>query len=180
MRYKPVPCFQQPALLRRLSWVLCALMVATAAPAAHAQWKWRDKSGQVNASDRPPPRDVPEKDILARPVPEVRRIATEPAPAASAASGAAPAARAPAGDAQLEARRRATEQEQAAKAKAEEERNKAQRADNCRRARGHLAALEGGQRIARVNDKGQREVLDDVGRADEMRQARTVISTDCQ
>ena len=82
MRYKPVPCFQQPALLRRLSWVLCALMVATAAPAAHAQWKWRDKSGQVNASDRPPPRDVPEKDILARPVPEVRRIATEPAPAA--------------------------------------------------------------------------------------------------
>ena len=157
-------------------------MLCLAVPAAHAQWKWRDKSGQVNASDRPPPLDVPEKDILARPAPEVRRLFPE-APAASAAtaaSGAASAARAPTGDAQLEARRRAAEQEQTSKSKAEEERLKTQRADNCRRARGHLAALEGGQRIARVNEKGEREVLDDRGRADEMRQARTVIASDCR
>ena len=158
------------------------LMLALAVPAAQAQWKWRDKSGQVNASDRPPPLDVPEKDILARPTPEVRRAFPEAAAAsaASAASGAVPATKAPAGDAQLEARRRAAEQEQASKAKAEEERTKAQRADNCRRARGHLVALEGGQRIARINDKGEREVLDDRGRADEMRQARDVIASDCR
>ena len=150
-------------------------------PAAHAQWKWRDKSGQVNASDRPPPLDIPEKDILARPAPEVRRSLADAAPsAASAASGAAPAMRAPAGDPVLEARRRAAEQEQASKSKADEERLKTQRADNCRRARGHLAALEGGQRIARTNEKGEREVLDDRGRADEMRQARTVIASDCR
>lgn len=182
MRITPALCHQQPALLRRFSWVLCTLMLALAVPAAHAQWKWRDKSGQVNASDRPPPLDVPEKDILARPAPEMRRVFSEPAAAsaASAASGAATAARAPAGDAQLEARRRAVEQEQASKSKAEEERLKTQRADNCRRARGHLAALEGGQRIARTNEKGEREVLDDRGRADEMRQARTVIAADCR
>lgn len=155
-------------------------MLALAMPAAHAQWKWRDKSGQVNASDRPPPLDIPDKDILARPAPEVRRVFPEAAAsAASAASGGAAAQRAPAGDPQLEARRRAAEQDQASKSKAEEERLKTQRADNCRRARGHLAALEGGQRIARTNDKGEREVLDDRGRADEMRQARTVIASDC-
>ena len=41
-------------------------------------------------------------------------------------------------------------------------------------------ALQGGQRIARINDKGEREVLDDRGRADEMRQARDVIASDCR
>ncbi len=159
--------------------VLAALVLALAAPLAHAQWKWRDKSGQINASDRPPPLDIPDKDILARPapLPEFRRLL--PPAAASAASAAEPQ-RPPAGDRELEARRRAAEQEQAGKTKAEEERLAAQRAENCRRARRHLSAMESGQRIARVNDKGEREVLDDRGRADEMRQAREVIASECR
>jgi hypothetical protein len=159
--------------------LLTALVLSLAAPVAHAQWKWRDKSGQINASDRPPPLDIAEKDILARPapVPELRRMF--PAAAASAASAAEPV-RPPAGDRELETRRRAAEQEQAAKTKAEEERQATQRAENCRRARGQLSALESGQRIARVNDKGEREVLDDRGRADEMRRAREVIGSDCR
>ncbi len=179
----PPVCSSRAAPLRWLSVVLCTLMLALATPAANAQWKWRDKSGQINASDRPPPLEVPEKDILARPSPEVRNVfpVAGAASAASApASGTAAAPRAPAGDARLEALRRAAEQEQAAKTKAEEERVKAQRADNCRRARGHLAALEGGQRIARVNEKGEREVLDDRGIAEETRQARAVIASDCR
>lgn len=150
-------------------------LVLAAASTAQAQWKWRDKSGQVNVSDRPPPMDVAEKDILARPTPEsLRRPA--PAPAASAAS--APA-RGPL-ERELAQRRSAAEQERSAKAKAEEERVAAQRAENCRRARNHMAALESGQRMARVNDKGEREVLDDRGRAEEMRQAREVIASDCK
>lgn len=159
--------------------LVAALVLALAAPVAHAQWKWRDKTGQINASDRPPPLDIPEKDILARPapVPEFRRVV--PAAAASAASAAEPQ-RQPAGDRELESRRRAAEQEQAGKTKAEEERLASQRAENCRRARSHLSAMESGQRIARVNDKGEREVLDDRGRADEMRQAREVIASDCR
>lgn len=175
-------CSSSPEASRRGAFsvgVLAAVVLALAAPLAHAQWKWRDKSGQINASDRPPPLDVPEKDILARPapVPEFRRVL--PAAAASAASAAEPA-RHPAGDRELEARRRAAEQEQAAKTKADEERQAAQRAENCRRARSHLSAMESGQRIARVNDKGEREILDDRGRADEMRQAREVIASDCR
>jgi hypothetical protein len=34
--------------------------------------------------------------------------------------------------------------------------------------------------MARVNDKGEREVLDDKARADEMRRARDVIASDCR
>lgn len=156
---------------------LLALALVALATTAQAQWKWRDKNGQVNVSDRPPPMDVPEKDILARPTPESVRRAPPPAPASGAAS--AVPAKGPL-ERDLELRRRSAEQEQSAKAKAEEEKRAAQRAENCRRARNHLTALESGQRMARTNDKGEREVLDDRGRADEMRQAREVIASDCK
>jgi hypothetical protein len=159
--------------------VLALLVVAAWPQPASAQWKWRDKDGQVNASDRPPPREVPEKDILSRPVAEARRpVAPAANPSAAGASAAAPAPTAL--EREVQARKRNAEQEQTAKAKAEEERLAQQRADNCRAARGHLAALETGQRIARTNDKGEREVLDDKGRAEEQRRAREVVASDCR
>ena len=164
--------------MRRALPVLALITLCLAALPASAQWTWRDKNGQVNASDRPPPRDIPDKDILSRPAPAAPRT---PAPAASAAS--APAAAAPGKgplDRELDAKKRAAEQEQSTKAKGEEERLATQKAENCRRARSHVAALESGQRIARMDDKGEREVLDDRGRADELRQARAVITSDCR
>lgn len=156
------------------SLALAMLLVMAALP-AQAQWKWRDKNGQITASDLPPPRDIADKDVLQRPDLTVRRAATAPAAASAAASAPRPA-----GDPQLDARKRASDQEQQARLQADEERLKLQRAENCRSARGHAAALESGQRIARTNDKGEREVLDDKGRADEMRRAREVIASDCK
>src|SRR5262245_57018141 len=155
-----------------------ALLAAVLLPAAQAQWMWRDKDGRVTASDLPPPREVAEKDILQRPDASARKAPPPPAAAGSAAPAAAAAK--PAVDPQLEARRKAAEQEQQAKAKAEDEKLSQQRAENCRRARSHLTALESGQRIARTNDKGEREVLDDKGRAEEMRRANDVITSDCK
>ena len=52
------------------------------------------------------------------------------------------------------------------------------RAENCRSARAHLAALNTGQRIARFNAQGEREILDDKQRASELRRAQQVISAD--
>ena len=165
----------RPALRLLLATTALALMTS----AAQAQWKWRDKTGQVNASDRPPPMEVPEKDIIARPTPDARRVAPAPAPTASAATTPAAPAKGPL-EREVDARKKAAEQEQAAKARADEEKASQQRAENCRRAKGHVAALETGQRIARTNDKGEREILDDRGRAEELRQAREVIASDCK
>ena len=167
--------------------VVALLCLLAAVTAAQAQWAWRDKSGQVTASDRPPPKDIPDKDIIRRPA-ERRSAAPNAAAVAAATAAASAAASAPAAapgpktalEAQVEACKKAAEQEQAAKAKAEEEKLATQRADNCRAARSHLAALEGGQRIARTNDKGEREVLDDKGRAEESRRAREVLTSDCR
>ena len=160
----------------RGAWLMLALAVLTLP--VQAQWLWRDKDGRVTASDRPPPRDVPDKDILGRPAAEARRAALAPPPASAAASGV-PAPKGPL-EREVESRKRAAESEQAAKAKADEERTASARAENCRRARSQVAALETGQRMSRMNEKGEREVLDDRGRAEEMRQAREVIASDCR
>ncbi len=168
-----------------LPW-LALLALALAAP-VHAQWTWRDANGQINASDRPPPKDIPERNILSRPQPA--QAEARPAAAAPAADGAsAPAEAMPAAalppralqDNELEARKRAAEQEQTAQRRAEEQRLAQRRSENCRLARNHITALESGQRLARTNDQGQREILDDKGRADELRRARDVVASDCR
>jgi len=174
----------QPAWQQRMATLtLLACLLALCLP-AHAQWQWRDKDGRVTASDRPPPREVPDKDIISRPT-TWGRAAPKPVAVASAATdgspvrAAAPAASVPV-ERELEARKKAAEQDKAAKAKAEEERIAGQRAENCKRARAQLAALDIGQRMARINDKGEREVLDDAARFDELRRTREVMASDCR
>jgi len=175
-----------PALHRHrlLAALACALATTLAAGDALAQWVWRDRNGQVHASDRPPPRDVPERDIVQRPAaPPTTRAAPAPAP-----GGDAPAAPAAAGtparvDPELEARRRAAEQQQQARQRQEAAQAEAQaaqqRAENCERARAHLRQLDSGMRIARVNERGERIVLDDAERAAETQRARQVVASDC-
>ncbi len=164
---------------RFIACLACALVAAAVASPAAAQWKWRDKSGHIQYSDLPPPAQVAEHDILQRPASAQRR--SEPAPAASAPSPAASAAQEDkASDPELEAKRRKAEQEQESKRKAEQERNAAVRADNCARARGYLRTLDDGIRIARTNDKGEREILDDKARAEEVRRTREIIASDCK
>jgi hypothetical protein len=129
-------------------------------------------------SDIPPPRDIPERDVLQKPDLVLRRPA--PAPAAASGASAPEAAAKPKVDPELEARRKKTEQEQTDRQKAEEEKVAAGRAENCKRARTHLSSLESGMRLARSNDKGEREILDDKARAEELARTRQIISTDCR
>ena len=162
--------------------MLALLSLATLTLPSHAQWSWRDKDGRITASNLPPPKEVADKDILSRPKVDSKRSATAAAAAASAAS--APASSAMAGkaplDRELDARKAAAEREQAAKTKADEERLASQRAENCRRARAQQASLDSGQRIARVNAKGEREILDERALNEERQRAREVIGSDCR
>jgi hypothetical protein len=154
----------------------CAVLLA-AFPAA-AQWKWKDARGQVVISDVPPPRDIPERDVLQKPELVTRRPVSQPTPGASAPAAESVAkARV---DPELEARRKKAEQEQTDKSKADDEKVAAQRAENCRRARSHMASLDSGIRLSRTNDKGEREILDDKQRADELNRTRQIIASDCR
>ncbi len=153
------------------------LMTSLCIPAA-AQWKWRDKSGQTQYSDLPPPQGTPESAVLQRPAGAKLRnvIPADVEPAASAPGLPAPKIVEP----ELEAKLRKAEQEKAAKSKAEDEKIAAQKAENCSRARSQSRVIDEGLRIARVNEKGEREVLDDKGRAEESSRAKAVIASDCK
>lgn len=165
---------------RCLPIALAVLLGLTLAGPAAAQWKWRGTNGQIQYSDLPPPSGVSEKDILQRPnASNIPR--TAPLGVAAAASGASAPLLAPAGkEPELEAKRKQAEKEKADKAKAEEQKLALMKAENCNRARDHARSLESGMRMARVNDKGEREIIDDAARAAEIRRAREVIASDCK
>ena len=158
---------------------LAAFLGLTLALPASAQWKWRDKAGQTQYSDLPPPPGIPESDILLRPTANATRRAAPPAAAASPAS-AAPLVAARASDPELEAKRKKAEQDVADKKKAEEAKIAAVKTENCTRARAHLRTIDSGMRVARTNEKGEREILDDLQRAVESKRTREVIASDCQ
>lgn len=165
---------------------LAACLLAFAAASAHAQalWKWRDASGQLHISDKAPPPGTPAKDILAAPpggvVPPPAALIAKPAGASAAQ---APAKAASAGESALDKKKKAADLEKSEKEKAERARleasNAAIRKDNCARAHGALQTLQNGGRMARTNDKGEREYLDDAARADETKRAQDAIASNC-
>lgn len=160
-------------------------LTLTAAIAAQAQYQWVDKDGRRVFSDRPPPADIPAKNVLTQPrgarAPQAAPVAG-PAASASEPASAATAARPPAAgvDKALEEKKKQNEAAEAARKKADEERAAASRAENCKRAMSAKATLESGMRMARVNDKGEREVLDDAQRAAELKRVNAIIASDCK
>lgn len=162
--------------------VLAALCLYSLPASATPQWKWRDASGSIQYSDRPPPAGTPEQAILARPAVPTSRPVVKAAEVAPAAAPVAPAASAAAtkADSELEARRRKAEEEKKAQVKAEEEKQAKVRAENCQRATAYMKSLQDGIRIARTNAAGEREILDDAGRAEEMRRTQEVMAGNCR
>ena len=169
------------ATLRKPLLLLALLLGSLLALPAHAQWKWRDKSGLIQYSDLAPPAGIAESDILQRPnAPTLRGSATlSPAPSASGAASSAPIT-VKTTDPELEAKRKKAEADKAAQQRADDERRAQAKLDNCSRAKAYMRSLDDGLRIARTNDKGEREILDDAGRASELRRAREVIASDCR
>jgi len=159
-------------------WFCVGFSLCVSALPAAAQWKWKDARGQVVISDTPPPREIPERDVLQKPSLVLQRSS-----AAVTAAASAPAADTVAKakvDPELEARRKKTEGEQQDKQKAEEAKIAAARAENCQRARSHMSTLESGIRLSRTNAQGEREILDDKQRADEIQRTRQIIASDCR
>jgi len=169
--------------LAALLLVATGLVAGAALPAAaQSIWKWRDANGGIQISDRPPPPDVPQKNILQRPAgapgPKVEAVAT-----AGAASAGGDAASAAAGDEDLQKKRRKSDQDKAAQAKAEKDAAAAKlaqtKAHNCEIAREQARTYESGMRITRINAQGEKEYLDDTTRAAALQSARSAQSTYC-
>lgn len=164
-----------PALL------VLTLAMLTSAAQAQAIWKWRDANGVMQISDQPPPNSVPVKDIVSRPgAQRAPLVMVDIAASAPEAAGSAPVRT----DSELEIRKKKMQADKAAaeveRKQAEKARVDAVKADNCKRAKAQLAMLESGARVARPNEKGEREFLDDKARADEVNRTRGAVNDNCQ
>ncbi len=168
----------------RVKPICLAVLLSLFSIGAAAQWQWVDKDGRKVFSDRPPPPDIADKNILKRPknspapvapavAPDAAAPATAPAPGASSAKPSEL-------ERKLEEKKKQVEKEAAAKKKADEERIAAARADNCKRARQSLAAFQSGLRITRMNDKGEKEFVDDAERAAETKRLQGIVDQDCR
>ncbi len=171
--------------------LVLALAGASFSLTAFAQWQWLDKDGRKVFSDRSPPAEVQEKDILKRPAGSARPAppqvtaeaggpATKPADTASAALAKASAPKLSGKDADLEAKKKKAEADEAAKKKAEEEKAAKAKSENCESAKRNVATLQSGVRIATVNSKGEREFFDDDKRAAETKRAQEIVDTSCK
>lgn len=157
----------------------CAL--ACALPLlAWSQYQWIDKDGRKVFSDRPPPADVPAGKILRTPRGQATPAAEPTVAAASAAKPAGSAPRLSGKDKELEEKKKQADAAAAAKQKEEEAKFAQAQAENCQRAKQSKTTFSSGQRIARVNEKGEREFVDDKQRAEEIARLEAIIARDCK
>ncbi len=168
---------------------LCLVAFACAWSAgAMAQWQWINKDGRKVFSDRPPPLEIPEKDILRQPNQRITPVAPVAADTQSAPSSPTPkpaaASSAKGTDKVLEERKAKAEAEaeaaKAAKDKADQQKLAADRAENCTRAKQAKASLDSGQLMKHTNAKGEQVFMDDASRAVERKRAQSILDSDCK
>jgi hypothetical protein len=174
----------------KTTWLVIALIAsASVAFPASAQWVWQDKEGRKVFSDRSPPPEIADKDILTRPFGGPRKakiLDTASAPFAKSSSAnqntkskTEPTSTPSARDTELLEKKKQAEDQAAAAKKALEEKNTKAKAENCERAKASLSTLKSGIRIATVNAKGEREYLDDSKKEQETKRAQEAVSNNC-
>jgi len=166
------------ALLASL--ILASLALVATPSQAGTQWKWKDASGAIQYTARRPPAGPPDAISLQRPAASRTVQLATPASDADSAAAAAKAPATKASESELDVKRRKAEEEKQAQHKAEEEKAAKVRAENCAQARTYQRTLNDGIRISRTNSKGEREILDDKGRAEEQRRTQEAIASNCK
>ncbi len=146
-----------------IRFLMAAILLALAAPAAAQLYKWVDKDGKTHYSDTPPP-NLDSKQIT---------------PASGGAAAApAPAKGAVARDKDLEKGRK--DSRDAAKKGDEEAKLAAARDEQCTRARSNYQMFVDGGRVHKYDAKGERVFLGDDEMEAEKAKARAQMDEACK
>ena len=152
------------ALVFALGIALTATVVTS-----HAQtYQWRDSSGRLVISDRPPPTSARDAKTIGTPVPPPTSI---PQSTDSQKTTA---------EKDMEFRKRQQEAREKSDKEAKEAAQAAQLRETCERARTHLNALESGRRMILPDGKGGEVFLEDADRGAEIERARNAIAESCK
>jgi hypothetical protein len=160
---------------KTLAFLAFLAALAFASAAAAQQFKWVDKDGKVRYGDTPPP------GAKATPL---GAPATGRAPAPAAApdgKGAKDAKKGPLTPAEQDAefRRRQQQASKDAEKQAKADADTRAKQENCRNSQAQLRQLESGERISRLDEKGERVFVEDNQRAAETARARKRVSEWC-
>ena len=165
--------------MKRSKLYLISVALALCAAGANAQqYKWKDSRGRTVYGDLPPAGVKAEPLRSASPPPSA-------APSAATEEGGAKAAAKPSrpltpAEQEMEFRRRVKEAQEAAAKQAEKNKTERDREQKCELAREQERTLSSGQRISRVDEKGERYYINDAQRDQELAQARRSVSQWCK
>lgn len=150
--------------------VAISLAACLALPAAHAQTcQWKDAAGRTVVSDTPPPGNA--KDV--RCVGGSSLSGPAPTPTAAAASPKTLMEK------DTDFKKRQQEGKEKADKAAKEQQAAADKKENCNRAKSTLAALESNQRVLAADEKGERRVMEDAERQQEIERNRRIVAESC-
>ena len=158
----------KPALL-----LVFGIISTLAMTPAHAQvYQWKDSSGRTVIADTPPP-GTAAKD--ARVIGDRQPVSRSDKP--TEATAEAPKTTA---EKDLEFKKRQQEAREKADKIAKEQKDKADREENCRRARGNLTVLESNRAVGTYDEKGEPKVYDDAQRQQALERARQFVAEACK
>jgi hypothetical protein len=155
---------------------LAAAAVVAAPSLAQQLYKYTGPDGKVQYSDRPPPEGQKAEKITGR------SSTVSPSTSAAAAGSDAAKSGAPKSLAEQDQdfrKRRLEAQEKASKGSKLAEEKRAQDA-SCAAARRQLSGLQSGARVARINEQGEREYLEDNGIQQETQRLQREIDAGCK
>jgi len=158
------------AMTSTLRLIACALIAVAASSGALAQYAWLDAKGVKQYSDMPPPPGVPANRVLQSPGSRPAAAPATPEKDVQASTAAPSLAER---NAAFEKRR----MEQAERERKESEQAKldVDKARSCAQARAYSRALASGERIARVDQNGERSYLNDAQRAQETAATQRIV-----
>jgi hypothetical protein len=133
-------------------------------------------------SDQPPPTSIPPDAVLQAPglrASAERSSGTAGDAAKAPGAGTGSAAAVSSADRELEFRKRRMERAETERKAAEETAKTRQAAAACEETRAELRTLESGMRVSRVNERGEREFIDDEQRAARIEAARKTSREHC-
>jgi len=146
-----------------LSCLVAGGLSLAAAPASAALYKWLDANGHWVYSDQPPPPNVKSEQIKGAPPPANPNAAKELAQKES------------------DFRKRQTDKTVAADKGARDKALADRRTEACTQVKRQIAELDNASiSLYRLNEKGERETLDDAGRARERAKLDTFAKENCQ
>jgi type IV secretory pathway VirB10-like protein len=171
--------------MKLLPLILAALALTVVSGLSQAEiYKWKDKDGKMRYSDTPPPSNVKQESMTGKkkvaaptsnaPLSPVENPATAAAPAVMPRDVEPPRS---AEDAAAEQRQRNAEVEK--NNKKEKEAQAKLKAENCIAAKANMQTYTQGGRVYKMNEKGEREYMDEKAFAEGKAKAQQEIRANC-